>query len=218
MLEEPSPEGPPPHVNQQRRQPPAVRARLIRHNRFLRNTRKRKLHLDRNLATARQAANSLNPVAAAPHGGIGRGHRTFTIGPILFCKICGATKTFSGGGRLARPCRGWAPKRTLATTRARLQGRNYAFYRDLVLHSATVHPTGDYDSLSRLPTNTVSSPSCTPTHTTRPPTPIRLARVPVLNAHLDIHTEDNTYPTPLADDEPPVSRLGLSEQDVYSHP
>ena len=126
-----------------RRQPTAIRARIIRQNRIARAARKIKLEQDRNRAIRLLANPNHGAVASTPHLGIGSGHRTFTIGPILFCRICGATKARSQGNRLARPCRGWAPPGTRATIRARLQGRNYAVYKGLTRHHTKVIPVGN---------------------------------------------------------------------------
>ena len=131
----------------------------------MRSIRKRTLEQDRNRATRLQAVHDYIPEACAPDAGIGIGHRAFAVGQILFCKICGATKSRSGGSRLARPCRGWAPRGTLATIRARLQGRNCGFYRDTFQRSSVVTPVGNLapptPPLTRQKATTRASPAST---------------------------------------------------------
>ena len=95
---------------------------------------------------------------------------------MLFCKICGATKSHSRGSNLAQPCRGWAPPGTRATIRARLQGRSYGFFRGLDQSPCQGHNTGQPSA--SVPT---SLPEPTAIHHV---SPIRLTRIPVVNAHL----------------------------------
>ena len=160
-----------------RRQSNAIRARIIRHNRMARAARKHLIERDKKRAINLLASPNNAVPASAPCSGIGSGHRPFAVGPILFCKICGATKSRSQGKRLARPCRGWAPPGTLATTRARLQGRNYAFYKDLTSPQTVVNPvvTPASDDVRTLPLVPSPPPA---------PPPIRLTRTSVVNAHL----------------------------------
>ena len=177
-----------------RRQPTAIRARIIRHNREARAARKSKIKHDRDRAVRLLATPS--PVAAvtAPAQGIGKGHRTYINGPILFCRVCGATKTHSQGKRLAQQCRGWAPPGTRATIRARLRGRNYAFYSGLTSHSSAVIPVGG-GHLPHAP-----APAAPPAPAPPPAAPvIRLTRFSVVNAHLPrthhVQPEDPSDPT-----------------------
>ena len=172
-------EGPPnnPH---RRKQPIAIRARIIRLNRIAQATRKRQIGLDRNRAIRMLATFNATTEASAPLTGIGKGHRTYAVGPILFCRICGATKSRSTGSRLARPCRGWAPPGTRATISARLQGRNYAFYKGMTRHLMSVTPVGNRAS-SAAGDPTPPPVARIPTPTTRP---ISITRMTEVNAHI----------------------------------
>ena len=178
-------EGGHPDASQRRRQPVHIRARIIRLNRSARASRKRQIEQDSARAITMLTRASHANTATAPTAGIGRGHLPFTIGPILFCKICGATKSRSQGSRLARPCRGWAPPGTRTAIKYRMRGQTYAFYRNVVSNNqGRVAPV----PTAYLPATTTGRPM--PTVPTPPPTPprrpIRLTRINVLNAHLPL--------------------------------
>ena len=95
-----------------RRMPILQRARLILYNRQQRKLRLAYIRATR-LAAAKRSANfqpfSLTPARSGAD--IGEGHSAFTLGPITFCRRCGATKSLSQGLSIKRPCRRWAPHR-----------------------------------------------------------------------------------------------------------
>jgi hypothetical protein len=68
---------------------------------------------------------------------VGEGHTCFALGPIIFCKICGGTRS-SSGNLLNRACRGWAPPGTMGHVKALLKGRPCSgFYRKLLIRQCT---------------------------------------------------------------------------------
>ena len=89
--------------------PASVRRRIILHNRQLRKQRKHYIQQGRNRAITLMTTQGTAPAANLPHEGLGKGHVIYTVGPMTFCRICGAIKTVSKGKRLTEPCRGWAP-------------------------------------------------------------------------------------------------------------
>ena len=131
--------------------PLATRARLVRHYRSLRKARKRQIAADHARAAHAFTVQGAAPDASTPSAGLGTGHVIYTIGPITFCKLCGATKSLSEGSRLAKPCRRWAPKGTRAVIMARLRGKTFGFYRSISQgHSNSV----------RAITTTLPQPAC----------------------------------------------------------
>lgn len=65
-------------------------------------------------------------------------HHLFTLGPILFCRRCGAVKSVSSGHSISRPCRGWAPKGTQILVKSLLKGKPASrFYLKILRDSAT---------------------------------------------------------------------------------
>jgi hypothetical protein len=89
----------------------------------------------------------------------------FTVGPIIFCKKCGATKSHSSGTSLARPCRRWAPPGTQGLIKSFLKGKApNKFYRE-VLRNATL-------PVKRLRTKTRPTPKLViPSHLIQPNSP-----------------------------------------------
>ena len=154
------------------------RARLIQFNRQQRKHRHAVITTARQSAIRHSAAFQPFTLAPAPpSNGIGAGHEAFNLGPITFCRRCGATKSLSQGHSLRRPCRRWAPLGTRAQVKCLLQGRPPPFYRR-ILREATI-------PVKRLRQKTAPSPRFViPTHLRHhdappaapPPPPIELSR------------------------------------------
>ena len=122
---------------------------------------------------------TFRPFALAPAHAtvVGVGHLAYTIGPITFCKRCGATKSLSQGLSLRRPCRRWAPPGTRSCIKSLLRGKPQPFYRRILQNAAV--------PVRRLRGKTTPAPRYViPQHlqahddppTTPPPRPIRITR------------------------------------------
>ena len=165
-----------------RRMPWRIRQRLIQRHRRLRTAYAHATAHNRQWATR---ANAFHPITLAPfppERGFGPDHLLFSLGPIIFCRRCGATKSLSAGHSLQRPCRRWAPKGTLGGIRCLLRGKApNKFYRD-ILASATL-------PVKRLRTKTKPTPRLVvpayliaPLTPPLPPTRLRTQPATVLRA------------------------------------
>ena len=134
----PPEEGPPhPPSAAARRMPLLQRARLILYNRHQRKLRLAYIRATRRSAAKRSA--NFQPFSLAPahdSTNIGEGHSAFTLGPITFCRRCGATKSLSQGLSIKRPCRRWAPLGSRNKVKALLAGRPPPFYRRILQGTA----------------------------------------------------------------------------------
>jgi hypothetical protein len=178
--------------------PHQIRTRLIQHHRLLRKQRRTFIAYHQNASIKQNTFNTFTLTPSAPSAGTDSTHNTFTLGPILFCKICGATKATSQGLSLSRICRGWAPPGTQAHVKSLLRGRPSQFYRNLLHQAATPR--------KRLHTKTTPTPKliiprhlkyCPPT----PPAPTRisLTRSTVLGNHIGDHPIEGTDDATLND-------------------
>jgi hypothetical protein len=114
-----------------------ARRRLIQFHRIQRAANARALHRHRTWAINTRAFQPLTLAPQAPQAGGHQTHSIFALGPILFCKRCGATKSFSGGSSLSRPCRRWAPAGTRGLITAFLKGKAPTpFYRNILRNAA----------------------------------------------------------------------------------
>ena len=165
-------QSPPPHTPSndngqppRRRMPLRIRQRLIQHHRQLRTASARTTAHNRQWATRANAFQSFTLAPVPPACGFGPDHCLFSLGPIIFCRRCGATKSLSQGRSLQRPCRRWAPKGTIGLIRTLLRGKApNKFYRDL-LHSTTL-------PVKRLRTKTKPTPRLIiPAHLIAPDSP-----------------------------------------------
>jgi ribonuclease HI len=120
-----------------RKMPQHVRNRIIKLRAKERVARNR-AEIDMQKQAVRWRA--FRTVEAAPSKGIsglGEGHTCFALGPIIFCKVCGGTRS-SSGILLKRACRGWGPPGTMCNVKALLKGRPCSgFYRKLLLKQCT---------------------------------------------------------------------------------
>ena len=131
------PAEPPNADNQPRRMSARVRARLILLNRQRRKHRRNFITCHQQFAVRSAAFRSFALAPAAPAPNIGLGHECYTIGCIVFCRRCGATRSYSQGLRLTRPCRRWAPFGTRCHVSALMRGKPNHFYRQILANSAT---------------------------------------------------------------------------------
>ena len=119
-----------------RRMSAAQRTRLICYNRQQRRQRAAAINDVCRRVIRHSAAFRPFSLAPAPPGNIGVGHSAYTLGPITFCKRCGATKSLSQGMSLQRPCRRWAPAGTRAGIKTLLRGKPQPFYQRILLNAA----------------------------------------------------------------------------------
>ena len=151
--------------------PTSLFTRLINFNRLSRKRRAAFIRCARHRAIRQAAFQPITMALAPDPQGIGTGHECLTLGPIMFCKRCGATKSRSQGRLLKRSCRRWAPLGTRRLIYGLMRGKPNAFYRR-VLANATL-------PVKRIHSKTTPSPryeiSAHLRHQT-PPTTIKLSR------------------------------------------
>jgi hypothetical protein len=120
-----------------RKMPQRVRDRLIRLRAKERAVRQRTMTSLQKRALQWHAFRTVEAVPTHGLSGLGDGHTCFALGPIVFCKVCGGTRS-TKGNLLRKACRGWAPAGAKSHINAMMKGRPCSgFYRKLLLLQCT---------------------------------------------------------------------------------